>query len=230
MTLLVTLTALVACMLLARRSMVVTYSFFLLFMLVQWFRCTKSATLIKWLPLYAVVVCAFLFNSEAITVKLTEKFRERLNEDTRSYVFENFFKSMENDMIFGKGMNGKYYSPIDETFAADGMRYDDIEFRDIIENGYLQTLLTGGIVNVTLLLLIMLPAALLGIFKSKNDFTRACGLTILLYLIDMISFGLPRLTTHYLLVWISAGICYKKSIRELTNETWIDHFAKYRLR
>jgi O-antigen ligase len=219
--LLVLLVALSNSIFLARRSLILTFGLLLLIAIILILRNTKISAWIKALPAGALAICLLIIFSDSFIPKMTERINERLTEDSRSYVVDNFFKDMEKDMLFGKGMNGKYYSPIEETaYVEDGVKFDEIEFRDMIENGYLQSVLSGGIVNVVLFLLTILPAAFLGIVKSNNSFTRACGLTILLFAVDMVAYGLPRLTTQYLVVWISVGVCYTHSLRNLDEEYW----------
>lgn len=228
--LLATLVSLGASIFLARRSLILTFGMFLLVAGIVALKKIKFAKLIRILPLLAITTCIFIIYSDRIIPKMTERINERLTEDSRSYVVENFFNSMEKDMLFGKGMNGKYYSPIDETvYVEDGVKFDEIDFRDMIENGYLQSMLSGGILNVALFLMVILPAAFLGIFHSSNSFVKACGITIFLFSIDMLAYGLPRLTVQYLAVWLAVGICYKKSLRELENEDWKILFDKYKL-
>jgi hypothetical protein len=155
---------------------------------------------------------------------LTERLNNRLTEDSRSIVFDNFFLAMQEHEMFGKGVNGKYYCPIDAETTEDGVTFTEVKNRDVIENGYLQLMLTGGYVYIALFVLMLLPAALLGILGSKNQFTQAAGFVVLLWLIDMSIFGLPRLILQYVFVWICAGICYKKSIRHLSNDEIQENF------
>jgi hypothetical protein len=149
----------------------------------------------------------------------------RLSEDTRSGVFERFFYSLKDNMVFGTGMNGTYYCPLWDA-EVDGVSFGAIEYRNIIENGYLQLLLTGGVIHIVLFVLVLLPAALKGIFMSSNQFLRACGIVILLRLIDMFFYGLPSLTLSYILVWICVGVCYKTSLRRMSNEEISNEFKK----
>lgn len=149
--------------------------------------------------------------------KLLHKMNERLLEDTRTGLFEEFYAQMHDDQLFGKGMNGTYYFPMAESIQDDGIVYSAETYRNIIENGYLQLYLTGGILHIILFVLVLLPAAIVGIFFSSNSFTKACGIMIFLWLIDMFLYGMPTLSIHYVLVWISAGFCFKKSIRVKTD-------------
>jgi hypothetical protein len=221
--------SLACCILLARRSCVLTYSLFLMISASQLIYRTKASVVIKVIPFAAIAFCLVIANSDFLSDKFLAKFQERLNDDTRSEVFENFFYSMKEDMMVGKGMTGKYYSPNEETLTDDGVKFGETEYRDLIENGYLQLILKGGYVNLALFILTALPAALLGIFNSANNFTRTCGLTILLFMIDMFFYGLPRLNNQYVLVWISVGVCYSKHLRSTQDEAWETKFTQYGL-
>ena len=174
-----------------------------------------------------VVVIFVLFSQFAENSKelLLTKMAGRISEDTRSGVFEMFFYYLKDDKIFGNGMNGTYYCPLWDA-VVDGEFFAAVKFRNIIENGYLQLYLTGGIVHIVLFVLVLLPAAMMGFFMSSNQFVKACAVLIFLRLLDMFFYGLPTLTLSYVLVWICAGVCYKKSIRIMTNDEIRNEFKK----
>jgi hypothetical protein len=203
---------------LARRNAVLSFSLLLLVGIYFWLRNLNAFRFLRMIPVFSFITIVVLVGLDKVPASLTEKFTERLGEDTRSVVFDNYFKGMEEHMVFGKGVKGTYYSPIDQQDTDDGVSYSEISNRDVIENGYLQMILTGGYVNVILFGLLMVPAVLLGIFKSKNQLTRVCGLVIVLWLIDMSVYGLPRLLLEYVLVWMCAAVCYKTSFRERSDE------------
>jgi len=203
---------------LARRNGIASYVGLLSMGLYFIVRRMNVSTIIKLFPIVVGAVILLLLATQDFLPKITGKLNERLNEDTRSDVFFNFFKGMKDDMIFGKGLNGSYYSPISEVLTDDGVVYGEVEYRNVIENGYLQLLLTGGYINIVLFLLVMLPAALLGVFKSSNQLSRACGIIIFLWLVDMTVYGMPRLVMQYVLVWMAVGVCYQKSYRQMTDE------------
>ena len=136
----------------------------------------------------------------------------RATENTRDQVFAYFFTDMSNDWLIGKGMNGTYYCPIRSDESQEVTDY-----RDVIECGYLQIVLKGGVINLILYLIIFIPAIYLGFFKSRNGLCKALALIIFLWLIDMFPFGLPVLALRYLLVWIAVGVCYSKKIRDISE-------------
>jgi hypothetical protein len=139
---------------------------------------------------------------------------DRGEEDTRSGVEVYMYADMSStDWVIGKGLKGEYYCPIvDNVNDASG-------FRGYIETGYLQMILKGGIMSIVLLLLILIPAIFKGLFKSKNILSKAAAIWITLWIIyeyPVIGVGF---TMHYVLVWISVGICYSKKIRNMADST-----------
>ncbi|MEJ7675725.1 MAG: hypothetical protein WKF59_24220 [Chitinophagaceae bacterium] len=141
---------------------------------------------------------------------------ERGTEDTRTNVELFFYADMKDkDWIIGKGIDGEYFCPdIDEDIS--GYRY-------VIETGYLQMILTGGIIKLLLTLLITLPVVYRAIFHSKNTLSKAAGIWILLWALYLYPATTEAFTMYYLLLWISVGICYSKEIRN-TPENYIKKF------
>ena len=138
--------------------------------------------------------------------------KDRGLEDTRSNVEQCFYRDMTTkDWLIGKGLLGEYYCPGIDPDNRTGLRH-------VIETDYLQTILKGGIISFGLMLLIVLPAAFLGIFASKNLFAKAAGIWIVLALFNMYPSSVNTFTLNYLMVWVSVGICYSKAIRMLPDE------------
>lgn len=213
---------------LARRNGIVSYSALIMAAVALNMRNTPASKTMRIFPIAGIIVMAAILSLGYLPKSFTAKIEDRLTEDSRSTVFDDFFEGMKDDEIFGKGMNGKYYSPTGGSGLTDeGELKDSVDFRDVIENGYLQQYLNGGIVYIVLFGLVMLPAVYFGLFKSNNQFTKASAVIILLWLIDMGIFGLPRLTMEYLLVWICAGICYTKTLRDKTDDEVADTFLNY---
>ena len=136
---------------------------------------------------------------------------ERLDEDTRTEVEEYFYQDMNTqDWIIGKGINGQYFCPGIDNNNVTG-------YRQVIETGFLQIILKGGIISLGLLLFIAIPAIIKGLFYSKNMLSKAAGIWIFLFLIDSYPATLTTFTMNYLLVWISIGICYSNEIRSMSE-------------
>ncbi len=209
---------------LARRNAILSFGGLLIVGFYFILRNFKTSRIIRLFPVFIGLLLLVLFIINDLPEALTSKVNERLKEDTRTELFVTFFKKMEGDMIFGRGMNGSYYLPVDETTLEDGVTFSETEYRNLIENGYLQLLLNGGYVYFVLFVLTLLPAAYLGIFKSNNQLTKTCGVVVFLWMVDMSVFGLPRLLMQYILVWMAVGICYKNSFRDRTDEEIIESF------
>lgn len=138
---------------------------------------------------------------------------DRATQDTRTGVEIMFYQDMSlQDWIIGKGINGKYYCPDIDLGAKT-------DYRNMIETDYLNIILKGGIVSLALIFLIALPAVALGLFYSKNLLTKAAALWILLWIIYLYPANVTTFSMHYLLLWLSIGICYSKVIRGLSEST-----------
>jgi hypothetical protein len=188
---------------------------------------SSKIKLFRYFPII-VIICVFVLFSRSFENSkevLFNKMAVRISEDTRSGVYERFFYDMKDNMIFGKGMNGTYYCPLWDA-EVDGETFGAVQFRNIIENGYYQLMLTGGIVHLVLFVLILLPAAIKGIFMSSNQFAKACGILVFLRMIDMFFYGMPVISFSYILVWICVGVCYTTSIRNLTDDEVRTEFEK----
>jgi hypothetical protein len=143
----------------------------------------------------------------------TSLFIDRIGQDSRSEVEQYFFRDLKPiDWIIGKGINGKYFCPM-----GDGIGGITI-LRNGIETDYLNIILKGGIISLGLNLLIAIPAIINGLFHSKNLLSKAAGIWILFYLIDLYPSPVTTFSLNYLLVWISIGICYSKELRYLSDE------------
>jgi hypothetical protein len=149
-------------------------------------------------------------------------FVERFGEDTRSPVhalyFYDFQNSPRSDWIMGRGMNGTYYYNIVE----DSLTGELFVYRPVIETGYLNMMLKGGLVYDILILLVLIPGIVKGL-KSKQFLGTACALFLLTYLIYLYSGGpLSSLTPRTLLFWFCISICYRKE-RYLNVESFISY-------
>ena len=165
-------------------------------------------SLILLISVYFVGASVYNKNQEDLFGYITE----RLDENTRSGVERYFFRDMtEVDWAIGRGINGEYYCP---GIDSEGFTV----FRGVIETGFLQIILKGGIISLLLLLLITIPAVYKGFFHSNNILTKAAGIWIFLFLIDQYPASLTAFSLNYLLVWMSVGICYSKDLREMSDD------------
>lgn len=159
------------------------------------------------LVILSLVAAGAIFYITNNSINLFDNLEERGTGDTRSGVEENFYKSMNGvDWLIGRGMLGEYYSP-----TPDG------NYRGTIETDYLNMILKGGIINLVLLLLILIPAMINGIFRSKNTLSKAAGFWIFIWLLSTYPATVQVFTLYYMLVWVSVGICYSRTIRNIPD-------------
>lgn len=176
---------------------------------------TKKRTLIIATAVILLVAGAFVVPNMK-TPAMFGFLIDRGEEDTRTGVEVWMYADMSPaDWVIGKGIKGKYYCPIvDNVNDAEGLGY-----RDNIETGYLQIILKGGILSLSLLLLIFIPAVYFGLFKSRNVLSKAASMWIFLWIVYLYPSGGIVFNMNYVLVWVAVGICYSEKIRNLPDET-----------
>ena len=154
---------------------------------------------------------AFISNYMGSTFALLE---ERAMENTRKSVEEYMIKDVfENtdDWIWGRGMGGTYISPLYPERTSPPRRSS-------METGYLYIILQGGVISLILYLMLLVPAAIKGWFRSKNLLTKAFAAYIFISILELYPFGIPAFSMHFLMIWIGVAMCSSKYMRNLTNE------------
>ena len=207
------LLCIVLMMLAARRNKVVYFGGGLIMaFLINAIYSKKSGSKIGWLFLIFVLLIGFVF-----TASYFSYFFERVGTGMSSrqvvldYYFEDF-NSTPTDWITGRGMYGEFFGGL--ANASD----ENTEMRDGIENGYLFLILKGGLIWVCLLIIISLRAIYKGLFKSNNLLCKGFAMIILLYLIDMVGFGIPTTWIKYIMVYISIAGCNTEWLRNCSDD------------
>lgn len=150
----------------------------------------------------------YIFNTSSITSFI----RERGLEDNRSQVDNALLSQMDDiELIFGKGLNGRYYYPILEDDYQNGWRYGS-------ETGFYNIVLKGGYLMAILYIVILLYPALLGIFKSRNNLCKMFGVFIIVSLLELYPFGHLIFNFKFLIIWTGVLLCYKKQVRNMTDQ------------
>jgi len=197
----------------ARRGLILMTSLLMLFSYLLYVIYSKNKVFIFYFSIVIITVVS-LYAVNIYNIKTNRVFSfvaERADEDTRTGVEFYFYEDMKPmDWIIGRGINGKYYCPnVDEDEVSN--------YRSVIETGYLQIILKGGVVSLGLLLLITVPAIFKGIFYSSNILSKAAGIWILLALLSLYPATVDTFSMRYILMWISVGICYSKEIRNIPD-------------
>jgi hypothetical protein len=207
----------------ARRGMVFTFITPMIFTyFIYLLRSKKKASIfiISIFSVGLVSIYGLQFFNES---KFFSSFKSRVKEDTRTAVEECFYSDMKTtDWIIGKGINGQYYCP----GVIPDARSD---YRPIIETDYLNIILKGGIISLLLFLLITVPAAIKGIFYSSNNFSKAAGFWVLMWLMNLYPTTVVTFTLNYILLWVAVGICYNKRIRSIPEELMKVYFSNIKV-
>lgn len=208
----------------ARRGMIfLSFNIlFLSFIVYQWINKTRVVRIV--LLGFVIIIAAYS------AMKLYENNRkdtfslitERIDDDTRSEVETYFYRDFKiKDWIIGRGINGQYFCPGVED-AEGGISI----YRSVIETGFLQIILNGGMISLLLFMLISIPALVKGIFHSNNLLSKAAGIWILLFYIYAYP-GTPTIfSLNYIMVWISIGACYSQPLRDLSDNEILAWFKQ----
>lgn len=198
----------------ARRGLIfITSSIMISSVMVYFFHSKKKLFLLYFFSFIALIISLYATNMYKVTNnKLFSFLAERGTEDTRTGVELYFYDDMQQtDWIIGKGMTGKYFCPDIEIDQPTNYRY-------LIETGYLQIILKGGILSLVLLLMIVIPASIKGLLFSRNMLGKAAAIWIILFIIKLYPTHSVSFDLNYLLVWFSVGICYSPKVLRMTDK------------
>ena len=214
----VVILSLFICTYMARRNIMLTFSGYLFATGCLYFAFTSLSDIIKkimlCLLLIIMLIGGYLFFLSVQDTVFSD-ISDRALVNSREDIFLSYFEDMsERDWIIGKGMDGTYYAPTVDEESPFGT---DEDYRFLIEGGYLQVILKGGVINVLLFLLIALPAIKKGLFHSNNLFTKSSAMLIILWLVDMFPWGMPAFDLRYMLFWFSIGVCYNSELRSFSD-------------
>jgi hypothetical protein len=211
----------------ARRNIMFTCAAFLLSSLLIIPLLNKNITIIKkGIFLFSFITIAFIGFNFFISNEtgMFGKFTKRASEDTREMVTVFFFLDMterDKDFIIGRGLNATYFCPgVERSWStnAEDKAHRDLDDRIYIESGFLQLILNGGIIYLVLYMIVLIPAIIKGLFFSRNLFVKGCAILILLFILDMIPFGLPTFSFRHFIAWFCVAICFSKEMRWMSEE------------
>ena len=161
------------------------------------------------------IIAASFSDSSAFNV-----LADRFNQNTRSGVEDYFFTDFKGkplDWIFGRGINGTYYCPV-----LEGQSY-----RNVIETGYLQFILKGGLILLFFIRLHLVKRSFPWFFRSKNTICKAMSLFLFANVIFLFSGNTLEFSFRQILIWCCVMLCYNASFRNLSEQMLIINF-KYK--
>lgn len=206
----------------ARRALIIMMLTPLIISYILYLYSQKKSFIIALVPFLLIFIFVnFTGNTfDKNTPKIFRMLSDRGAEDTRSGVENCFYEDMTPvDWIIGKGINGKYYCPgIDLGTKTD--------YRSMIETDYLNIILKGGIISLVLVLIIAIPALIKGLFYSNNILSKAAAIWVLLWLMELYPANVTTFSLHYMLFWVSIGICYSNVLSETSDHELVSIFSR----
>ena len=209
----------------ARRNIMFTCTTFLFCSLLIIPLLNKNISILKkGIFIFSFITVAFLGFNFFLSNEtgMFNKFTKRASEDTRETVMLCYFLDMtDKDLIIGRGLNGTYFCPGVErawSSTAEDKAHRDLDDRVYIESGFLQLILNGGVIYLFLYMIVLIPAIIIGLFFSRNLFVKGCAILILLFILDMIPFGLPTFSFRHFIVWFCVAICFSQKMRLMQEE------------
>lgn len=209
----------------ARRSLVWIFAWtFMVFVFINYLR--KGSKLKKIVLILMTLVIGFgttiLYNLFFET--LFGELIERLDNDTRGAVLRDFHNDMDTvSWIAGRGISGEYN--LYETDYVFGSDDEMLEIRNIIEAGYLNLILKGGLIYLIPFSIIIFIALKNGIFKSKNYYLKVCSGFIILYVVESIPAGVLMFNIRFFLLWYCIAMCWNKKVINATDQEIEKHLV-----
>ncbi len=129
--------------------------------------------------------------------------------DTRTFLYYEVFQDLRINraIIFGKGLNGGYYSESFKTLS-----------RSNVEVGFLQILLKTGIIGFLLYITVIISSIRKALSKSNNVFIKSLGLLLAIYILMLFLENIIAYNLLNVVVWIIVGMCNSETLRGMSNE------------
>lgn len=178
---------------------------------------SQAAKIIAVILSTVIIVCAFYF---FMTSDMFAYIQHRGMTDTRSAVDDALVNQMSDwELVFGKGLNGRYYFPLRQDDYLGGWRYGS-------ETGFFNIVLKGGYLMAILYIILLAYPALTAILKSKNTLCKALGFYIILSLVELYPFGWLSFNLKFLIIWMGIALCLNKVTREMSDRQIYEYYFK----
>lgn len=148
---------------------------------------------------------------------------EDLTDDTRTFLYVELLSDLKetNNLIFGKGPMGTYYSEYFYYNEGDNFIRHDVEV------GVLSYLLRGGIVYLLLIFTIIILAIYNGIKYSNNRYIISLSLILSTFLFYSFIENIPSYSFYFSFVWIIVGVCMSRRF-VLLDDNQIENLIRYK--
>lgn len=166
-----------------------------------------------------IIITSLLFITAAVYYSINhfQFLMDRGMEDTRSGVNDAFYADMNIiDYIFGRGINGTYYDPLNI--------FDELNNRrTAIETGYLNIILHSGLLFFIPYTFLCLQSAIKGFFFSRNLLVKSMAIYILINYLLLIFGSYPAYNLRFFIVWVGILFCNSVYFRRM-NDNMIKHY------
>lgn len=151
--------------------------------------------------------------------------------DTRTFIFENVFATMETYDAWILGRSPAFGDEgVDDFWGIDEVT--GIKGRFGNEVGVMDVLLWYGVIGVALYFLLFVRASYLAIYKSRSRFVQAVGLYVAFLWVWAFVWEKPLFETFYMMDLILIGLCFSNKFRQLSDnemEYWVRGIFNYSL-
>jgi len=173
------------------------------------------------LPIYFLAI--FYTTGYSVFADLLGKPTSLIEEhasDTRTFLYQEILLDLTlNDaMVWGKGLNSKYYSQFFSYNDADS------EWRVNPEVGFLSYLLKGGVVMAVLNLLLIWFAIYYAFVKSKIRYLNIMGAIVLGHFFLLFVENIPKYDLYNIMMWFMIGVCLSRTEKIHTDEFFRNKF------
>lgn len=198
-----------------RRSVVLIFLVFFISSILVYVYRTKRDSIVKY-SVISFVGFLLLFSLsygkvETVLEDYLPVLYEKSFDNTRAEVETDFFSDMSSsvDWVFGRGMNGTYRSP--------SAAYIDRLDRIMIETGYLNMILHGGLLLLIPYVFLLLYAFYKGFFCSNSLLLQSCSIYVLIHMVMLYPEGTPKLTLDYFILFVFIRMCITEEWREISD-------------
>ena len=162
--------------------------------------------------------CMSIINKESVFSSLNQyTSNEEMSADTRTFLYVELFDDLSrtDSWLMGKGPLGRYYSNYFDTLTdVNG----DSASRIGIEVGILQYLLKGGIIYLSLYLLILIGAIIFSLTKKRMLLFHSFAFLLATHFFMLFIYELPTYSLMNAVYWLMIGTCFSKKWLNMTDQ------------
>ena len=140
--------------------------------------------------------------------------------DTRTFLYEEVFDDLTESKawLLGKGINGTYYSSYFDQKRVNA----DAADRILVEVGFLDYLLKGGLVQTILYMLLLLLAIFNCYYRSSSKSMVLIGAILLAHYVLLFVEDVPRYDLYNFAMWFCIGMSFSPTLLEQDDDFFLE--------